>query len=144
MIYVINFHLPQGALKNLYIQLWSSPKTFPSGFLLGYECVNMLSLNVVILKIYQWHVKTLLSLKQIMSNHTLYIWPCLKCSLLSISLLLAFYLSPFVFPTLRVYRQDGFSYSSHRYRSHQRKSKPCFQEDEWYGNYGEKLKRHKG
>lgn len=111
---MINFHLPQGVLKNPLIQLWSSPKSSPYGFSCDYQRVNTPSLYVARFKYmihYRLHVKALLSLKQIMANHMLYFWPCLKCSLLPISLSLLFYLSPFVFPSFCVYRQDGFSYS---------------------------------
>lgn len=128
---MINIHLPRGVHKTPHIHLWSSPKSSPYGFSCNYQCVSALPSNVVRFKYmihYQRHVKVLLLHKQITANHTLYFWPCLKCSLLPIALSLPFYLYPFIFPSSCVYRQDGFSYSSPRYRSHQRKSKPSGEE----------------
>lgn len=96
LLYMFNFHLPQGVLKNPHIQMWSSPKSSPYGFSCDYQHVNTLPSNVARFKYmihYLLHVKALLSRKQIIANHTHYFWPCLKCSLLPTSLSLPFYLS---------------------------------------------------
>lgn len=101
----------------VFFRLLTSSCGVPLNHLLmvSYVTINMstLSSNVAGFKYmihYQLHVKALLLLKQITANHTLYFWPCLKCSLLPISLSLPCYLSPFIFPSFCVYRRDGFSY----------------------------------
>lgn len=77
-------HLPQGGLVSLHIQLWSFPKShIPLWFLMRLSlCQNSL-LKCGYIQIYYTLsvlVKALLSLQQIIANHTLYFWPCLRCT----------------------------------------------------------------
>lgn len=70
---------PQGVLTNLHIQLWSSPKSSPYGVLVWlWMCQHSLLKCGYIKKRYQLHVKALLSLKQIMADHTFYFGPVLN------------------------------------------------------------------